>query len=105
MRPIAPVRRLREMLRFVLTLANGAIALVVTVGTVQTSLAQPQHGIAMHGDPALPKDFSVLRYANPVAPKGGRLVQGVIGTFNSLNPLIVKGLALSQIRGYVIESL
>jgi peptide/nickel transport system substrate-binding protein len=33
------------------------------------------------------------------------LVQGVLGTFDSLNPLIVKGLALPAIRGYVVESL
>ena len=50
----------------------------------------------MHGgEPALPADFTGLRYANPQAPKGGRLVQGILGTFDSLNPLIVKGLALS----------
>ncbi|HEY6602334.1 MAG TPA: extracellular solute-binding protein, partial [Xanthobacteraceae bacterium] len=39
------------------------------------------------------------------APKGGRLVQGVLGTFDSLNPLIVKGIAPPSIRGYVVESL
>ena len=46
-----------------------------------------------------------MPYVNPDAPKGGRLVQGVLGTFDSLNPMIVKGLAISQIRGYVIEGL
>ena len=59
----------------------------------------------MHGEPALPPGFDHARYANPAAPKGGRLTQGVLGTFDSLNPFIVKGLALSQIRGYVVESL
>jgi len=59
----------------------------------------------MHGRPALPPDFSELRYANPSAPQGGRLVQGVLGTFDSLNPLIVRGLAVQSIRGYVIEGL
>src|SRR3954454_7677916 len=59
----------------------------------------------MHGPPALPADFHHMPYANPDAPKGGRLVQGVLGTFDSLNPLIVKGLAVPQIRGFVIESL
>ncbi|MGE0064089.1 MAG: extracellular solute-binding protein, partial [Xanthobacteraceae bacterium] len=44
-------------------------------------------------------------YANPQAPKGGRLTQGVLGTFDSLNPLIVKGLPAQNIRGYIIESL
>ena len=37
-----------------------------------------------------PTDFTHLRYANPAAPKGGRLVQGVLGTFDSLNPFIVR---------------
>ena len=46
-----------------------------------------------------------MPYANPDAPKGGRIVFGVPGTFDSLNPFIVKGLAVQQIRGYVIESL
>ena len=65
----------------------------------------PQHGIAMHGEPALAPGFDHLRYANPAAPKGGRLTHGVLGTFDSLNPFIVKGLAPSQLRGTVIESL
>ncbi|HXQ06740.1 MAG TPA: extracellular solute-binding protein [Bradyrhizobium sp.] len=65
----------------------------------------------MHGAPALPADFTHLPYANPDAPKGGRLVQGVLGTFDSLNPLIVRGVAVQQVaavqpmRGLVIESL
>ena len=59
----------------------------------------------MHGEPALPAGFTRLPYADPAAPQGGRLVQGVLGTFDSLNPLIVKGIAPSSIRGYVVESL
>ena len=59
----------------------------------------------MHGAPVLPEGFTALPYVNPQAPKGGRLVQGILGTFDSLNPLIVKGLALAAIRGYVVESL
>jgi peptide/nickel transport system substrate-binding protein len=67
--------------------------------------AAESYGIAMHGAPNLPADFTHMPYANPDAPKGGRLVQGLLGTFDSLNPLIVKGLAVQQIRGFVIESL
>ena len=59
----------------------------------------------MHGAPALPAGFSHMPYANPDAPKGGRLVQGLLGTFDSLNPMIVRGLAVQQIRGFVVESL
>jgi peptide/nickel transport system substrate-binding protein len=64
-----------------------------------------RHAIAMHGDPTLPQGFTHFPYADPDAPKGGRLVQGLIGTFDSLNPFVVRGLALQQVRGYVIESL
>jgi peptide/nickel transport system substrate-binding protein len=64
-----------------------------------------EHAIAMHGRPALPAGFSHFRYADPAAPQGGRLTVGVIGTFDSLNPFIVKGLAVAHIRGYVVESL
>ena len=67
--------------------------------------AADSYAIAMHGEPAMPDGFTALPYANPDAPKGGRLVQGVLGTFDSLNPFIVKGLAVQAIRGYVVESL
>ena len=70
-----------------------------------TALANESYAIAMHGAPALPADFTHMPYADPDAPKGGRLVQGILGSFDSLNPLIVRGLAVQQIRGYVVESL
>jgi peptide/nickel transport system substrate-binding protein len=74
--------------------------------------AGEMYAIAMHGAPALPADFTHMPYANPDAPKGGRLIWGNLGTFDSLNPMIVKGTgAVQQIRasafqrGYTIESL
>jgi peptide/nickel transport system substrate-binding protein len=73
--------------------------------TASPAAAGDQHAIAMHGTPALPAGFTHMPYANPDAPKGGRLVWGVLGTFDSLNPLIVRGLAIQQVRGFVIESL
>lgn len=59
----------------------------------------------MHGAPAWPANFTAPVYANAAAPKGGQMVQGVLGTFDSLNPFIVKGIPAVQLRGYVIESL
>ena len=83
-----------------------ALAICGTPGALrQAHAGEPRHAIAMHGAPALPEGFTRLPYADPAAPKGGRLVQGVLGTFDSLNPLIVKGIAPPSIRGYVIESL
>lgn len=80
-------------------------ALVWTEASLSPAAADRLHGIAMHGAPALPKDFSHLPYANPAAPKGGSITLGQIGTFDSLNPLILKGIAANGIREYVYESL
>lgn len=53
----------------------------------------PAHGIAMYGEPALPPDLVSLPYANPAAPRGGRLVLPEVGTFDSLNPYLQRGTA------------
>ena len=85
------------------SIAFGAALCVVAGGA--SAAAEAAHAIAMHGKPLWADDFIAAPYANPDAPKGGRLVQGVLGTFDSLNPLIVKGIAVQPVRGYVIESL
>ena len=51
----------------------------------------------MHGVLKHPPGFKHFDYVNPNAPKGGLLVQGGFGTFDSLNPFIVKGNAASGI--------
>jgi peptide/nickel transport system substrate-binding protein len=66
---------------------------------------EPRSGIAMHGEALESKDFAYFPYANPDAPKGGRLTLAMRGTFDSLNPLIVKGVSAEGIRDYVYESL
>jgi peptide/nickel transport system substrate-binding protein len=87
-------------------LACVALALgVVPLATFCEAKAAETHALAMHGAPALPAGFTHMPYANPDAPKGGRLLWGMLGTFDSLNPLIVRGLAVQQIRGFVVESL
>ena len=85
---------------------RAALCAACTIFACETqAAADAVHAIAMHGVPAMADDFVELPYANPDAPQGGRLVQGVLGTFDSLNPFIVKGLAVQNLRGYVIESL
>lgn len=69
------------------------------------AMAQPQHGIAMYGDPGLPPDFVSLPYANPDAPRGGRITTGNTGSFDSLNPFVLKGTAPWQLRFMGYESL
>ncbi|KAB7628478.1 ABC transporter substrate-binding protein [Alkalilimnicola sp. S0819] len=45
----------------------------------------------MYGEPKYGPDFSHFDYANPDAPKGGRLRLSALGSFDSLNPFILKG--------------
>ncbi len=70
-----------------------------------TASAEPKHGIAMYGEPALPPDFVSLPYVNTDAPTGGRIVQGEVGSFDSLNPHIRKGRVPWQLRFLAFESL
>jgi peptide/nickel transport system substrate-binding protein len=65
--------------------------LMTSVIVADQALAEPAHAIAMQGKPALGPDFQHMPYANPDAPKGGRVVYAWQGSFDSLNPFIVQG--------------
>lgn len=87
-----------------LFLVTATLGLIAALATPQAA-AQPSHGIAMAGEPALPPDFVSLPYADPNAPVGGRIVFGETGGFDSLNPYILKGRAPWGVRIHVVESL
>ncbi len=82
------------------------LLLVLTPGGVAVAQdGQRQHAIAMHGEPALPRGFDHLPFANPSAPKGGRIIIGQQGTFDSLNAFVVRGLAPDIVQRFVLQSL
>ncbi len=93
---------MRQGARAGINLFSFASAILLTAGL---AAAEPRHGIAMYGDPALPPDFVSLPYANPDAPKGGRIITGEVGSFDSLNPHIRKGSVPWQLRFLAYESL
>lgn len=64
----------------------------------------PVHALAMHGDPKYPADFTHFDYVNAEAPKGGTLKMAAIGTFDSLNPYIIKGVPAAG-TPHIYESL
>src|SRR3954454_5710238 len=92
-------RRIRPLLVACVALALGLFPLLLA----GAAPAAESHAIAMHGAPAMPADFANMPYANPDAPKGGRLVGSMVGTFDTLNPLIVRGAAVQQVRGLPFE--
>ncbi|WP_421869176.1 extracellular solute-binding protein [Pararhizobium sp.] len=70
----------------------GLFSVLATLGTGVPAQAEPVHGIAMHGEPALPADFKSFPYVKPDVKKGGHVSYGVVGTFDSLNPFILKSM-------------
>lgn len=89
---------------FFASLVRTLVAATI-LGTSAPVAAEPSHGIAMYGKPALPPDFVSLPYANPDAPKGGRIVFGEAGGFDSLNPYILKGSAPWGLGLHTVETL
>lgn len=63
------------------------------------------HAMAMHGEPLYGPDFTHFDYVNPDAPIGGEVRFGLPGSFDSVNPLIVRGTPVWWVRGLVYESL
>ncbi|MCP5080485.1 MAG: ABC transporter substrate-binding protein [Alphaproteobacteria bacterium] len=74
---------------------------------VQAVVAQAEwkHAIAMHGEPMYGPDFKHFSYVDPAAPKGGSLRISVLQSFDSTNPLIVKGVRAAGVRLWTLESL
>jgi microcin C transport system substrate-binding protein len=70
----------------ILTIAAWAVA-----ARAETTIVA--HGISTFGSLKYPADFKHLDYVNPDAPKGGELSTWAPGTFDSINPYSVKGVA------------
>jgi microcin C transport system substrate-binding protein len=56
--------------------------------------AKPQYAISIYGNLKYADDFKHFDYHNPNAQKGGKFRFALLGTFDSLNPYIVKGTAV-----------
>lgn len=90
-----------------------AAAIALGLAILPAAAQQAQHttiyyGVTLIGnglgDVKYPKDFKHWDYVNPNAPKGGDFRQYAIGSFDSFNSFIVKGLKAGGI-GMLTESL
>jgi peptide/nickel transport system substrate-binding protein len=86
-------------------IVNAALLTLGALAVPALAAAQPAHGIAMYGAPALGPDFVHLPHANPDAPRGGRLTMAEVGRFDSLNPYILAGNAPWGVGLLTVESL
>ena len=68
-------------------------------GVTGLVLAAPQHALTLYDEPPkYPANFTHVDYVNPDAPKGGTFRKSALGTFDSLNPFINKGVPAQDIE-------
>lgn len=65
--------------------------------TAQADTPQPIHAITMNGVPKYGPGAAHFDFVNPNAPKQGTMRMGEVGTFDSLNPWILKGVPAARI--------
>lgn len=66
-------------------------------GQAGAAEATRTYGLSLLGSPSLPADFHNFPFVNPDAPKGGEVVLGAVGTFDSFNPFIVRGTSAGDV--------
>lgn len=71
--------------------AVAALALAAGTATAQEAGITKRWAIAEFGEPMYGPDLQHWPYANPDAPKGGSITLSAMGTFDSLNVLIERG--------------
>ena len=67
--------------------------LLVTAAHASDPTIQTTHALTLYGAPRYSADFEHFDYVNPEAPKGGAIRLAAIGTYDNLNPFILKGVS------------
>ena len=62
------------------------------------------HALSIHGDVKYGPDFAHFDYADPDAPKGGAVTLAAIGTYDSFNGFILKGVSAASL-GLIYDTL
>ena len=81
-------------------LAWGVLALGQMPSGVEAA-----HALAWGGAPKYPEGFAHFAYANPKAPRGGAVNLDGFGSFDKLNPFILKGLPADSVVQLMFETL
>lgn len=89
-------RFLRQM-----TGVGGVLAAGLLPGMARAEGFAVAHGY----QPAYPAEFGQFEYVNAAAPRDGELALSVFGTFDSLNPFVLKGLAATGTNNLLFDTL
>jgi microcin C transport system substrate-binding protein len=66
--------------------------------------AAATHGMSLFGDLKYGPDFKHFDYANPDAQKGGTMRYSALGTYDTLNPFVIKGIPAAG-TGLIFDTL
>lgn len=102
---ILPQKSLSAIASLALAHLLFALPAVAQKAPDTTTGGPARHAIAMHGKPLLAEGFDHMPYADPKAPKGGTARLGILGSFDSLNPFIIRGVPAAGLRDFLFESL
>ncbi|HYZ41349.1 MAG TPA: ABC transporter substrate-binding protein, partial [Stellaceae bacterium] len=80
------------------------VAAFLTIGLAAAAEAVTTPGMSLFGDLKYPPDFKHFDYVNPDAPRGGTMRLAAIGTFDTLNPFVVKGVPAAGV-GQIFDTL
>jgi microcin C transport system substrate-binding protein len=80
------------------------LASFLAIGLGVAAYAATTPGMSLFGDLRYGPEFEHFDYTNPDAPKGGTMRMSAIGTFDTLNPFVVKGVPAAGI-GAIFDTL
>src|ERR1700719_1195855 len=86
------------------SLRTVGLGLVLLLAAFSAAKAVVTYGMSLYGDFKYQPGFTHFDYANPDAPKGGTMRMSSIGTFDTLNPFVIKGVPAAGI-GQLFDTL
>src|SRR5258708_28238909 len=81
------------------TRLGAALGALLLCAVATAALAAGTYGVSLFGELKYGPDFKNFDYVNPNAPKGGTMKFSAIGTYDTFNPYVVKGLPAAGIGG------
>lgn len=97
-------RQLCATLQFFQIASISAIICLLIALKPSYAKTNVSYGVSLFGDLKYPSDFKHFAYVNPNAPKGGEVKLAALGTYDNLNPFILKGVAADGI-GLIFDTL
>lgn len=81
------------------------LIVVLLVTALLPLQASARYAVALGYEPKYPQGFDHFEYVNPEAPQGGQVTLSAFGTFESLNPFLLKTLSAAGLQTLVFEPL